>query len=202
MFEVVFDCETKKFFDDTGTNDPADLGVSIVSVYTREIDTSFNEKSGQMQSFWEGEFEKMWKYFFQADRIIGFNSVHFDVAALRPYAPAGFSKLPHFDILEKLRDVSGKRVSLNAVARDSLGMEKNDHGSNAIVYYNVGDAESLAKLKKYCEMDVEITKKVYDFGVKNKILKYTDFWNDQHQIDVDFSYPLNFIPSDKQESLF
>ncbi|MEK7127763.1 MAG: ribonuclease H-like domain-containing protein [Patescibacteria group bacterium] len=202
MFEVVFDCETKKFFDDTGTNNPADLGVSIVSIYAREINENFNELSGEMMSFWEGEFEKMWKYFFQADRIIGFNSVHFDVAALRPYAPAGFSKLPHFDILEKLRDVSGKRVKLNAVAKDSLGEEKNDSGANAIIYYNAGDPESLAKLKKYCEMDVEITKKVYDFGAKNKVLKYTDYWNDPHTVSVDFSYPLNFISSDKQESLF
>lgn len=202
MFEVVFDCETKKFFDDTGTFDPADLGVSIVSVYTREVDEKGEEINGEMRSFWEGEFEKMWKYFFQADRIIGFNSIHFDVAALKPYAPAGFSKLPHFDILDKLRDVSGKRVSLNAVARDSLGMEKNDHGANAIVYYAAGDPESLAKLKKYCEMDVEITKKVYDFGLKNHFLKYTDFWNDPHTVPVDFSYPLNFVSSGKQESLF
>ena len=48
MFEVIFDVETKKFFNDTGTNDPADLGVSIVSLYTREA----GEK-GQMMSFWE-----------------------------------------------------------------------------------------------------------------------------------------------------
>ena len=26
MFELIFDLETKKFFDDTGTFDPADLG--------------------------------------------------------------------------------------------------------------------------------------------------------------------------------
>jgi DEAD/DEAH box helicase domain-containing protein len=202
MFEVIFDCETKKFFDDTGTSDPGDLGVSIVSMYVREVNNYGDEISGQMMSYWEGEFEKMWKYFFQADRIIGFNSIHFDVAALKPYAPAGFSKLPHFDILEKLRDVSGKRVGLNAVARDTLGEEKNDHGSNAIKYYLAGDGESLAKLKKYCEMDVEITKKIYDFGVKKKFLKYTDFWNDPHTVTVDFSYPLGFTPSDKQESLF
>ncbi|OGG06158.1 hypothetical protein A2872_04280 [Candidatus Gottesmanbacteria bacterium RIFCSPHIGHO2_01_FULL_42_12] len=202
MFEVIFDCETKKFFDDTGTTDPADLGVSIVSLYTRELDQTFTEVSGTMMSFWEGEFDKMWKFFFQADRIVGFNSIHFDVGALKPYAPAGFAKLPHFDILEKLRDASGKRVKLNAVAKDSLGEEKNDSGANAILYYAAGDPESLAKLKKYCEMDVEITKKVYDFGRKNGYLKYTDFWNDKHQVEVDFSYPLNFTPADKQESLF
>jgi DEAD/DEAH box helicase domain-containing protein len=202
MFEVVFDCETKKFFDEAGSFDPADLGVSIVSLYAREITPDFEEISGEMLSFWEGEFEKMWKFFFQADRIIGFNSLHFDVAALKPYAPAGFAILPHFDILEKLRDISGKRVGLNAVARDTLGEEKNDHGENAVKYYQAGDPESLAKLKKYCEMDVEITKKIYDFGAKNKFLKYTDFWNDRHTVPVDFSYPLGFTSLDKQESLF
>ena len=32
MFEVIFDLETKKFFDETGNFDPSELGVSIVDL--------------------------------------------------------------------------------------------------------------------------------------------------------------------------
>ena len=82
--EVIFDCETKKLFNEIGSNDPADLGVSIVSLYVRTVDDDQREISGNMYSFWEPDFPSMWPYFLQAKRIIGFNSIKFDVAALRP----------------------------------------------------------------------------------------------------------------------
>ena len=55
MYEVIFDLETQKFFDDTGTTDPADLGVSIVSLYRRQLDPDLAEISGKLYSFWEHE---------------------------------------------------------------------------------------------------------------------------------------------------
>ena len=60
MWEVIFDLETKKFFDDTGTSDPADLGVSVLSQYQRELNDNFAEVSGKMYSFWEKDFDHMW----------------------------------------------------------------------------------------------------------------------------------------------
>ncbi|MCL4397748.1 ribonuclease H-like domain-containing protein [Patescibacteria group bacterium] len=200
--EVIFDVETKKFFDEIDGHDPADLGVSIVSLYTRQLNDNLEETSGEMLSFFEKDFEKMWNYFLKADRVIGFNSLHFDVPALKPYAPAQFSKLSHFDILAELKDASGRRVSLNSVAKETLGEAKIDRGENAIKYFTAGDPESLAKLQKYCEMDVEITRKIYDHGRKHKQLKYKDFWNTVRTVDVDFSYPANFTIAAKQESLF
>jgi hypothetical protein len=38
MYEVIFDLETQNWFDETGTTDPGDLKVSVVSLYTRVID--------------------------------------------------------------------------------------------------------------------------------------------------------------------
>ena|SRR3989344_5504534 len=189
MFEIIFDCETKKFFDETPEFDPSKLGVSIVSLYVRELDENLKEIKGEMISFWEKDFPKMFTYFEKADRIIGFNSIGFDVPALSPYLPTHWVKLPHFDILAKIREGLGKRVSLDALARGTLNLSKNDTGANAITYWNKGDKESLAKLKKYCEMDVSITRDIYDFGLQNGYLKYIDFWNEKREIKVDFSYP-------------
>ncbi len=134
MFEVIFDLETKKFFDETGTSDPADLGVSIVSLYAREVDGQLKELKGELQSFWEKDFENMWKIFRNADRIVGFNSKTFDIPALSPYSPTDFSHLPHFDILEKIKEAIDHRVSLNRIAKDTLGSAKNDNPANATVY--------------------------------------------------------------------
>jgi DEAD/DEAH box helicase domain-containing protein len=199
--EVIFDLETQKFFDDTGTSDPADLGVSVVSLYARELDADFKEISGEMCSFWEYELDQMWKYFRGTDRIIGFNSSNFDVPALKPYAPPDFAKLSHFDILNHVKEAFGRRISLNRIAKDTLGNVKSDSGSNAIIYWQKHDKNSLAKLKKYCEMDVTLTRDIYDFGLRNHYLKFTDHWNTPREISVDFSYPA-VVSSAAQPSLF
>jgi DEAD/DEAH box helicase domain-containing protein len=154
-----------------------------------------------MLSFWEDELGEMWKYFREADRIIGFNSLNFDVPALKPYAPPDFAKLPHFDLMNHVKEAFGRRVSLNSIARDTLGNLKNDSAANAIIYWAKHDKASLAKLKKYCEMDVILTRDIYDYGLKNKSLKFTDHWNTPRQIPVDFSYPAD-VPSSAQPSLF
>ncbi len=196
MWEVFWDVETKSWFDEAGSWDPADLGVSMVSVYVR------SENSGQMHSFWEKDFDQMWKLFRDADRIIGFNTLGFDIPAMKPYAPADFASLPHFDILAKVKDANlGRGASLNAIARDTLGTEKIDSGANAVMYWKRGDSESLALLQKYCEADVVITRDIYDFGVKNGFLKFMDKWNNARQVAVDFSYPVE-AAAIKQSSLF
>jgi len=38
-------------------------------------------------------------------------------------------------------------------------------------------------------MDVAITRDIYDHALKNKSLKYIDFWNEIHEVKLDFSYP-------------
>ena len=198
--EVIFDIETKKIFDDIAGSNPADLGISIISIYKRQLDDKLNEVSGEMQSFFEEDFSKMWGLFSNADRIVGFNSLHFDVPAMSPLAPYDFKKLKHFDIMDHIKNALGFRLSLNAIATETLGHSKIDTGLNAVFYWQEHSEESLAKLKKYCEMDVIVTKEVYDYGLKNKQLKYKDKWNTPRMVEVDFSYPK--VEIDPQISLF
>lgn len=200
-FEVIFDTETKKFFDAIEEYDPSKLGVSLLSLYAREVDENLQEIKGEMKSFWEGELRDAWEIFEKADRIIGFNSIGFDVPALSPYSSPSFAKLPHFDILAHIKASQGKRVSLDSLARASLGTKKIDSGENAIKYFEKGDKESLAKLKKYCEADVAITRDIYDYGAKNGFLKFIDFWNETHDVKVDFSYSEDNL-DEVQTSLF
>ncbi len=200
--EVIFDVETKKLFEEITTNDPADLGVSLVSLYRRELDSNFQEIKGELLSFWEQDFEKLWKIFQDADRIIGFNSLKFDVPALQPHAYIKLDKLTHLDMLDTVKQNFGKRIPLAALAAETLGHTKIDVGTNAVKYWKSGDKESLAKLKKYCEADVLITKELYDFGLKHKHLKFKDKWNTVRTVEVDFSYPAVAEVQVKQTGLF
>jgi len=204
--EVFFDVETKKLFSDIEGFDPGDLGVSIVSLYSRKIDEGFSgEQSrtieGKMQSFWEKDFEHMWPIFQEADRIIGFNSIGFDVPALTPYTNFPFHKLPHFDIMFKVKEVFGKRISLDAIAKETLDKEKIETGLQAVYYWERQDKESLEKLKKYCEDDVALTRDIYDYGLINGHLLFKDKWNTLRKVPIDFSYPKE-DSSQKQIGLF
>ena len=187
--EVFFDVETKKLFSDIEGFDPGKLGVSIVSVYKRSIDEQNLEIEGEMTSFWENEIEKMWNLFQSADRIIGFNSLGFDVPALTPYTNIPLKKLPHLDIMQKVKEVFGRRISLDAIAKETLDREKKETGLEAVYYWEKGNKESLEKLKKYCEDDVLITKEIYDFVLKNGYLMFKNKWNTIQKVELDFSYP-------------
>ena len=200
--EVIFDCETQKLFSEIAGNDPGALGISVVSVYVRTVDDFQNEIRGDMYSFWEHELPDMWKYFSGAQRIIGFNPVRFDVPALKNYSPTGFEKLPHFDIMKIVRDTLGFSLSLNHLASQTLGKYKSDVGTNAVLHWKQHDEESLTKLKTYCEANVLLTKNLYDFGVREKKLKYLDKWNTTREIPVDFSYPQSVIDASRQIGLF
>lgn len=197
--EVIFDIETKRFFDEINAKKPEDLGISIVSAYRREVDKDLKELSGEMKSFFEKDFDSMWSWFEEADRIIGYNSLGFDVPAMNGIYKGDFTKLKHFDVMKIIKDVFGHRVKLDSVAKESLGKGKNASGADAVAWWAKGDPESLANLKKYCEMDVEVTKGVYDFGMKNKRLKFIDHWNELREIEVDFSYPKEDKPKVEQQ---
>jgi len=199
--EIFFDVETKKLFSDIPDYDPAKLGVSIVAVYKRTVDEHQNEIEGVMQSFWEEDFDKMWPIFSDAKRIIGFNSLKFDVLTLKPYAPSYFAKLPHFDIYAEIKKISEHAAGLNAIAKETLDREKTDDGLAAVYYWEKHDRESLNKLRKYCEADVLLTRDVYDYVVKNKEILFKDKWNTLRKIPLDYSYPKEEI-TNPQTSLF
>ena len=200
MHEVIFDIETQRLFSDLDNFDPKGLGVSIVSAYVRTLNNENQEIEGKMLSFWENELSDLWPHFQVADRIIGFNSLSFDIPVLQGYTNLPLKKLNHFDIMLKFKNIAGHRISLNHLAIHNLGAQKTDVGTNAVLYYQKGDPESLKKLKEYCEADVKLTKDLYDFAKKEGKLKYQDKWNTKKEIEVDFSYPKPDPIS--QESLF
>jgi DEAD/DEAH box helicase domain-containing protein len=186
--ELIFDIETQKLFDDIQSGNPADLGVSIVSVYKRLVEKG-KELEGQMFSFWIHDLSGLWPLFANVDRIIGFNSLKFDVPVLAPLSPFDLKPLHHFDMLDIIKDILGHRLSLDTLATATLGTGKTDSGLNAVTYWQQSTPESLAKLQHYCEHDVIVTRDLYDYGVAHGHLKYLDRWNTPRIVDVDFSYP-------------
>lgn len=159
--EIVFDIETQNTFADVN-NDFKKLKVSVVSIYRYETDS--------YESFIESELGKLWPLFEKADRLIGFNSEHFDLPILNNYYLGDLLKFPHLDLLVPVKNTLGFRLKLNDLAQATLdNIAKSADGLQAIRWWQEGRIEEI---KKYCEQDVRVTKELYDFGRQNKQLFY------------------------------
>lgn len=185
MNYVVFDIETRNIFQDVGRADPSLLDISVVGVYDFSTD--------QYTSYVQEEFKRMWPIFERADMLIGYNSDHFDIPLLDKYYPGDLTRIKSLDLLKEIRESLGRRVRLDQVAEGTLGKRKNGHGLEAVEWWKKGEID---KIRKYCLMDVRITKEVYEYalqnnkllfkegGKKNEILLDTSGWNKVQEVSM------------------
>ncbi|MBI5729314.1 MAG: ribonuclease H-like domain-containing protein [Candidatus Magasanikbacteria bacterium] len=175
MNEIVFDIETQNTFADVN-NDFSKLKISCVSIYCYETDS--------YQSFEEHELGKLWPILEKADRLIGYNSEHFDLPVMNNYYLGDLSKFTHLDIMNEVKKNVGFRLKLNDIAQATLdNIEKSAEGLQAIRWWNEG---KIDEIKKYCEQDVKVTKEIYDFGRKNKQLFYKSLTGEMLPFRVNF----------------
>ena len=150
--KIVFDIETKNSFSDVGGDSNVHkLEVSVVGAYSYLEDRYF--------CFDENGLEKLGELLKRAKLLVGFSSKRFDVPVLLKYLNFNLTAVPHFDILEEIEKIFGRRVSLGSLAEANLNIGKTGHGLEAIELYKKGEIE---KLKNYCLQDVKITKEIFD----------------------------------------
>jgi len=163
MRKIVFDIETKNFFYDVGRADPSLLDLSVVSIHDSGTD--------KITSYFEEDLPNLWPIIEHADMLIGYNSDHFDVPLLNKYYPGDLRSIKSLDLLKEIKKSLGRRLKLDTVASATLGTGKSAKGIQAMEWWKQGEFE---KVRKYCEDDVRITKEIYDYAIKNGILKYRD----------------------------
>lgn len=152
--KVVFDIETKNSFADVGGRDNfKDLQVSIIGAYSYNQDKYF--------CFDENELERFGALAKSAGLLIGFSSKRFDLLVLEKYFNFSLALIPHFDILEEVEKIFGRRVGLGILAEANLGVGqgKTGTGLEAIELYRQG---KMDELKNYCLQDVKLTKEIFD----------------------------------------
>lgn len=156
MKKVVFDIETSNIFQEVGSNNPADLSISVVGLYEYETDV--------YQTFLQEDFPKLWPILENVDMLITFNGDHFDIPLLDKYYSGSLFKIKSLDILKEMQKSAGRRMKLDQIAEGTLGVNKSGHGLDAIKWWREGEID---KVKKYCLDDVRITKDVYEYALKN-----------------------------------
>lgn len=184
MLQVVLDVETQKTFDEVGGYFPDRLGISFVGVCIRDGFTG----PGEMKGYFEKDLPELFPLLERADVVIGFNIDGFDMQTMVPYYSADVTRIPTLDLMMRIKDSAGHRIALDSVAQETLGSGKSGDGLDAIKYYKNQDWE---RLSSYCLRDVEVTRDLYDFGLKKGAVKFRNKWNRLIECPVDFS----FIPN-------
>jgi DEAD/DEAH box helicase domain-containing protein len=160
---IVFDLETQNTFSEAGSNNPADLDISVGCVY----DSGTNEYTVVDIT----ELNILWPIIEQAEALVGYNSNHFDIPLLNKYYPGDLTHIKSIDLLEDIRISLGRRLKLDDVAQATLGAKKSGHGLQAIKWWREGDITSI---KKYCKQDVKITKDLFEYARDNKKVVFKD----------------------------
>lgn len=174
---VFFDLETQNLFEDVGgRNNIAALKVSCA--------VTWSSVRNDYAVYWEKDVPALVAELKSAGRVVGFNLKGFDYEVLRPYVPdERLQFLPTLDILDDLFRSLSFRVSLDSVARATLGDTKSASGIQAVVWWREGKLDPLVE---YCKADVNITRRIYEFGCANGFVQYYTRLGSKQKVKVNW----------------
>lgn len=163
MNYVFFDLETQNLFDDVGGRDHIDK-LKVACAVT------FSTAKNDFSVYWEKDVPALVEELRSATKVIGFNLLGFDYKVLQPYAPqTRFASIPTLDLLFDLQKNLGFRLSLDTIASATLGATKTADGLQSVQWFRSGE---LDKVAEYCQADVDITRRVFEFGRDNGFIHY------------------------------
>jgi DEAD/DEAH box helicase domain-containing protein len=131
----------------------------------------YDSATDKYSSFTQEELKDLWPILEKADLLIGYNTDGFDIPVLNHYYSGDLTKLASLDILDEIKKSFGRRLKLDTIAEATLGRKKIGHGLEAMSWWKQGLYD---KVKEYCIEDVKITKDIYEYALKNGLVKYKD----------------------------
>jgi len=151
---LVVDVETQQLVDDVG-------GWSHVDKLTVSVACAYDSRANEFLRYSEQEMPRL--VALCSERlVIGFNFRAFDALVLKQY---GFDLRAQdvFDIKNDIEAATKQRyLSLNQLARGTLGEAKSGEGVGAVSLWKQGRIEELTE---YCRRDVELTRDVFVHGM-------------------------------------
>ena len=172
---VFFDLETQNLFQDVGGRENIEKLCVACAV-------TWSTQTNDFSVYWEKDVPALIEELKSATKVIGFNLRGFDYLVLQPYAPEmRFASLPTLDMLLDLQKLLGFRVSLDSIASASLSAAKTADGVQSVEWFRAGE---LDKVAEYCKADVDITRRVYEFGRDHGHVFYKSKLGSKLKVDV------------------
>ena len=174
---VFFDLETQKLFQEVGGRDPSKLLLAC--------GVTFSTTKNDFNVYWENQAQSLIEELKSADKVIGFNIREFDYEVLRHYMPVfNFSSIRTLDLLLDISRILNFRIPLDSLARASLGTTKTADGIQSVEWFRAGEKDKVAE---YCKADVDITRRVYEFGRDNGFVYYYSKLGSKLKVSVKWS---------------
>ena len=175
MRAITFDIEAIVPNFTRGKLDVNEMDLTVVGIH--------DSLTGEYTSFLKDDLPKLWTIIEQADMLIGFNSDTFDIPLLNRYYPGDLTTVRSLDLLSEVYKVLGRRIRLDLLAQATLGRGKSGDGGKANTWWQEGKYDLV---REYCIEDVRLTRELYDYALKNGVLKYKDL-NRNKDIKIDTS---------------
>ncbi len=159
---AVFDIETQLSAAEAGGWGQAHRMKVSCAVLFSSVDQAFH-------TFFEHDLDSFFTMLKSVELIAGFNVNRFDYRVLSAYTDMNLWNFPTIDLLEKIYERLGYRISLNGLASVTLGCRKSADGLMALKWWKQGKLEKIAE---YCRMDVKITRDLLLFAAQNGYLLF------------------------------
>ena len=164
MSIIVFDVETQRSFDEVGgRQNIRKLGLSAAVTYSTG--------DGAYRHYTEETVADLIAELRAAELVVGFNVLSFDYEVLRAYTDDPLDDIGTVDMLDHIHKRLGFRVSLDNLASTTLKTSKSADGLQAVRWYKQG---RMKEILEYCQQDVEVTRRLYEYGKQYKHLKFRD----------------------------
>jgi DEAD/DEAH box helicase domain-containing protein len=172
----IFDIETQRSAEEVGGWHRAhQMGVSCVVLY--------DSQTKEYYEFVQDQIPVLIEHLKSLDLVIGFNIKRFDYKVLEGASGFDFWRLPTLDLLERIKDRVGFRISLGNLAKATLGKDKSADGLTALRWWQEG---RFARILEYCRQDVEVTRDLYLFGKQKGYLLFEDHDGRSLRVPVDW----------------
>lgn len=175
MNYVFFDLESQNLFEDVGGRDNIEKLLVACAV-------TWSTQKNDFSVYWEKDVPALIQELKSATKVIGFNLKGFDYRVLQPYIPeTRFASIPTLDLLLDLQTILGFRIPLDSIASATLGEKKTADGVQSVKWFRNGE---LDKVAEYCKVDVDITRRVFEFGRDNGYIFYKSKLGSKLKVNV------------------
>jgi len=177
MNHVFLDLETQNLFQDVG-------GRENISKLRVACAVTWSTERNDFHVYWESDVPVLLQELISARNIVGFNLRGFDYLVLQPYTPeVNLASLPTLDLMLDLQNILGFRISLDSIAGSTLNTTKTADGVQSVQWFRSGE---LDKVSEYCKADVDITRRIYEYGRDHGHIFYKSKLGTKLKVDVNW----------------